>query len=133
MTTSDLLATSPAAPPDGLDVLARGIDAAAAAAQACLVCADACLAEPATGELVGCIRLDLDCADICATTGRLLARQHALDPALAQALLQTCVAACKLCAEECESHAGHHAHCARCAEACRACEAACRDLLGTYV
>jgi hypothetical protein len=133
MTTSELLASSPAAPADRLDLFARCIDACAAGAQACLVCADACLAEPTTGELIGCIRLDLDCADICTTTGRLLARQHALDPALAQAMLQTCVAACRLCADECGSHASHHDHCARCADACRACEEACRALLGALV
>jgi hypothetical protein len=133
MTTSDLLATSPAVAADRLDVLARCIDACAACAQACLVCADACLAEPMTGEMIGCIRLDLDCADICTTTGRLLARQHALDPALAQAMVQTCVAACRLRGEECGSHASHHAHCARCAEACRACEEACRALLAALV
>jgi hypothetical protein len=45
-------------------------------------CADACLGEQDVQMLVCCIRLNLDCADVCATTGRLLARQVEFDPAL---------------------------------------------------
>jgi hypothetical protein len=100
-------------------------------AQACVACADACLGEQDTGMLLRCIRLDLDCADICATTGRMLSRQAAGEPTLVRALVQACAEACHLCGEECARHGEHGMeHCRVCAEACRRCEQACRALIG---
>jgi hypothetical protein len=103
------------------------------------MCADACLAEPGVAEpgvaeLTRCIRLDLDCADLCAATAAVLSRRsgnedgHGAGGAL-RALLEACRLACQACADECESHAGHHEHCRLCAEACRRCAAACEALL----
>jgi hypothetical protein len=43
-------------------------------------------------------------------------------------MLEACAEACRICAEECERHAGDHEHCRVCAEACRRCEQACEDL-----
>ena len=37
-------------------------------------CADDCLSEDDHADLVRCIRLDLDCADVCDATGRILTR-----------------------------------------------------------
>jgi len=75
-----------------------------------------------------CIRLDLDCADLCAATGRILSRQTATDPAMVRAALQ----ACKRCGDECEQHGQHGMeHCRVCAEACRRCEQACHQLLSS--
>ena len=80
--------------------------------------------------LIRCIRLDLDCADICDATGRILSRQTAFDAEIAKATLQACAQACRLCGEECEQHAQHGMeHCRICAEACRRCESACNNLL----
>ncbi len=45
------------------------IEACFECAQACTACADACLSEDRVAELTKCIRTDLDCADICETTG----------------------------------------------------------------
>jgi hypothetical protein len=44
----------------------------------CTGCSDACLAEPDVAELVRCIRLCLDCSDLCAVTARIVTRQIAL-------------------------------------------------------
>nr|MDQ3342689.1 four-helix bundle copper-binding protein [Actinomycetota bacterium] len=99
-------------------------------AQACSACADACLGEDMVAELRKCIRLDLDCADVCAATGRVLSRQTAYDPTITTAVLTACAAACKACGDECASHAEMHDHCQVCAEACRRCEQACNALLG---
>lgn len=74
-----------------------------------------------------CIRTDLDCADVCATTARMLARTGTGPVVLAQ--LAACVEACRACAVECERHAGHHEHCRECAAACRVCADACEELL----
>ncbi|WP_017569807.1 four-helix bundle copper-binding protein [Nocardiopsis halotolerans] len=104
------------------------VEACGACAQTCVLCADACLGEPSVAELVGCVRLNLDCADLCEVTQRVLSRRTG-DDTLARALLKACAEACRLCGEECERHAGHHEHCWVCAETCRRCESTCRELL----
>jgi hypothetical protein len=110
-------------------VLARTIDALSDCAQACTACADDCLSEQNVAELAKCIRLDLDCADVCTATLRVVSRQTEYDANLTRPLLEACVAACKSCGDECERHAQMHEHCRVCAEACRRCEQACDELL----
>ena len=109
--------------------LAECIEACFVCGQVCTACADACLAEEMVIDLRACIRTDLDCADICMTTGRILARQTQSDWRLVQGQLQACATACQLCATECEKHANQHEHCRLCAEACRHCETMCIRLL----
>ena len=111
------------------DVLARCIEACFSCADTCTSCADACLSEDAVAELRKSIRLNLDCAEICSATGRVLTRQTEYDAPTSKALIEACREASRTCAEECERHATTHEHCRICAEACRACEQACRDLL----
>ena len=95
----------------------------------CTSCADACLGESDVPELVRCVRLNLDCADVCDATGRVVTRQTEPDLGLVRAAVEACVVACRACAEECDRHAAHHDHCRVCAEVCRSCEQACSDLL----
>ncbi|MCA2219048.1 four-helix bundle copper-binding protein [Jidongwangia harbinensis] len=111
------------------DRLAVAIEALIACSQACTACADACLSEDMVAELTKCIRTDLDCADICATTARVLSRHTGYDANISRTLLEACVVACRSCGDECTSHADMHEHCRICAEACRICEHACRNLL----
>jgi hypothetical protein len=111
--------------------LAAAIDALMACTEACTSCADACLSEDMVAELTKCIRTDLDCADICATTARVLSRHTGYDANIGRTLLEACATACKACGDECARHADMHEHCRICADACRACEQACRDLLAT--
>jgi hypothetical protein len=108
---------------------AAAIEACSDAAQACTACADASLAGEDVAAMRACIRHDLDCADVCTATTRVLSRRNDGDEMLVHRLLTACVRACVSCAEECERHAEHHAHCAICAAACRRCEQACRRLL----
>jgi hypothetical protein len=110
-------------------VLAAAIDALNDCAQACVADTDADLSEHNVAEMVKCIRLCLDCADICATTAGVTSRQAEYDANVAGPLLEACVAICKSCGDECERHAHMHEHCRICAEACRRCEQACRELL----
>src|SRR5215467_11143791 len=112
-------------------LLASTIDALNDCAQACTADADDDLSEPNVAEMVKCIRLCLDCADICTTTTAVTSRRTDYDPNVTRPLLEACVAACKACAEECELHATMHAHCLVCAGACRRCQRACEDLLAT--
>ena len=109
-------------------VLAATIDALSDCAQACTADIDADLSEQDLAEMVRCIRLCLDCVDICAATAAVISRQTDYDANVARPLLEACVAICKSCGDECERHA-HMPHCRVCAEACRRCERACRDLL----
>ncbi|GEK81243.1 four-helix bundle copper-binding protein [Agrococcus baldri] len=109
--------------------LAACIEACFECAQTCTACADACLSEDMVAELTKCIRTNLDCADICETTGRILSRHTGYDANITRAVLEACQTACKACADECEQHAQMHEHCRVCAEACRRCERACADLL----
>jgi Domain of Unknown Function (DUF326) len=115
----------------GIDrqALAACIEACYECAQACTACADACLSEEVVDQLRTCIRTDLDCADVCETTGRVLSRHTGYDANLTRAVLEACATACRACGDECEGHAGMHEHCRICAESCRRCEAACRELL----
>ncbi len=80
-----------------------------------------------------CIRLNLDCADICETTGKVLLRQTETDVTVLRAQLQACAAACRACGGECQSHAEgmDMEHCRVCAESCRRCAEACEKLLAS--
>ena len=109
--------------------LTECIEACFECAQACTACADACLAEDMVADLRHCIRTDLDCADICETTGKVLSRQTQPNLELIRAQVRACRTACRTCGEECRSHADMHEHCRVCGEACRNCEEACDRLL----
>ncbi len=98
---------------------------------ACSACAVACLSDEHVADLERCIRLTLDCADVCNDTGRGLFGQMSSEPALARNMLEACAQACRLCAEECGRHAHDHVHCRICATACRRCEQACNELAAT--
>ncbi len=76
-----------------------------------------------------CIRDDLDCADLCTATARVLARLNRSDKAVSTSLLAACIEACVQCAASCGPHRDHHEHCALCEQACLACETACQALL----
>ena len=100
--------------------LATAIDALTACSQACTACADACLSEPAEmlPHLARCIRADLDCADVCDTTARLLSRHTGYDAELTQAQVQAALRAAESCAGSGGEHAEVHEHCRVCARAC---------------
>ncbi|WP_156757814.1 four-helix bundle copper-binding protein [Actinokineospora pegani] len=111
--------------------LAATVNALIACSEACTSCADACLSESSVAELTKCVRTNMDCADICGTTARVLSRHTAYDANISRSLLEACAVACRSCGDECAVHAGMHDHCRVCAEACRACEQACRDLVAS--
>jgi hypothetical protein len=111
------------------DVLAATIDALSDCAEACTADADANLGERNVAEMVRCIRLCLDCADVCGATVGVASRQAEPDASFTRPLLEACAAVCKSCGEECERHAQMHEHCRVCAEACRRGEQASRALL----
>jgi hypothetical protein len=110
-------------------LLAAAIDAISDCAQACTADTDADLAEQDLTEMVRCIRLCLNCTDICTAAVAVISRPADIDADVARPLLQACVAICKTCGDECARH-DHMPHCRICTEACRRCEQACRELIG---
>ncbi|MEV4703078.1 four-helix bundle copper-binding protein [Actinoplanes sp. NPDC049316] len=113
----------------GADELATLAETVIACGQTCAACADSCLGSGFAAGLTECIGLDLACADICATTARVLARPDGRDTAIVRALLQACAVACAACADECLRHVDSHRHCGTCAQMCRVCEEQCRSAL----
>jgi Domain of Unknown Function (DUF326) len=124
-----MLDASPAKSRVDVTVLAAAIDALGDCVQACAADADGDLGEHNVTEMVTCIRLCLNCADVCTSTAAVISRPAGYVADVSKPLLQACVAICTSCGDECERHADMHAHCRVCAEACRRCEQACRELL----
>ena len=110
-------------------LLGDALDALNDCIQACVADSDADLNEKDLHDMVRCIRLCLHCTDVCAATAGVLSRPAEFDPRVVRPLLESCIAVCKSCGDECERHT-HHEHCRICAEACTRCESACRSLAG---
>jgi hypothetical protein len=109
------------------------IEACSACAQACTICADACLSEEQhLQQLVSCIRLNLDCADVCRVTAQLLTRPSHRDAPALQAQLEACIQICRACADECAGHTSMQ-HCKICADLCRKCVEACEVMAAALV
>jgi hypothetical protein len=133
MSYAKQLLESDAASTVDANLLAATIEALDDCAQACTADADADLREDDTASMRTCIRLCLDCTDVCTATVAVISRRTAYEEAVTAPLLEACAATCARCAEECEHHADTHPHCGICAQACRRCEQACRELLAAAV
>jgi hypothetical protein len=127
MHTQQMIATHPHVRGSTNDGLVRAIDVTADCGLICTSCADACLGEAMVAELTQCIRLNLDCADVCAATASIATRRTGSNESLIKSMLEVCADACRVCGEECERHAEMHQHCRICADTCRQCEQACRE------
>lgn len=126
-----MLRSHPHADPQRATDYAEALKALSTCAEICSSCADACLSEKDHLEhLRRCITTNLNCADICTATARVLMRQTETPHDLVHAQMHACIVACQHCAEECESHSEEHAHCRICAETCRYCQERCNFLLG---
>lgn len=129
MHVQDMISTHPDVKGNTNDALIRCIEECFDCAQACTSCADACLGEASVQQLTQCIRLNLDCADVCAATGVLSTRRTGSNEDVIRAMLEACALACRICGDECDRHAGEHEHCRICAESCRRCGEACDEAL----
>ena len=101
---------------------------AAECAAVARACADSCLGEPGVADLLQCIRLNLDCADMAWAFSGIASRCSGGDMPLVDVASQACEAACRRSAVECRKHAAMHEHCRICAEVCTACADACHAL-----
>jgi Domain of Unknown Function (DUF326) len=129
MHINEIISTHPAVGGAIDPALVATIEALFDCAQTCTTCADASLAEDSVVALREVIRRDLDCADVCTATGRIVSRRAGSDAPGLKPLLEVCAEICRACAEECERHS-EHVHCRVCAEVCRRCEQACGTAAG---
>jgi hypothetical protein len=133
-TLEQIFATHPHPAGSNGDAARAAIEACNECAQTCTVCADACLGEANVAEMVNCIRLNLDCADVCRVTGQLLTRPSHRDAPALRAQLKACIEMCHACADECDRHAKMGSeHCRICAQACRSCGKACERMAAALV
>ncbi|HWE06371.1 MAG TPA: four-helix bundle copper-binding protein [Rhizomicrobium sp.] len=100
-------------------------------AQTCASCADASLAEDDVKMLARCVRLNLDCTDMCVATGAIATRHLVSESPMLREILAACELTCRRCEEECLKHASHHAHCRVCAEVCANCRKACEAAIAS--
>ena len=102
----EMIATHPDVQGTTNDTLIRCIEECYSCAQTCIACADACVAEDMVDQLRQCIRLNLDCSDLCLAAGSVGTRRTGSNEQIIVAAMQSCAAACRVCAEECEKHSG---------------------------
>jgi len=101
------------------------IEACYACAAECDHCAVWCLSEQDAQSLARCVKLDMDCAQMC----RLAASCMARGSEFSQAICRLCADVCQACGEECAKH--EMDHCQRCAQACRKCADECTRMAAT--
>lgn len=101
------------------------IDACNACADACDSCAALNLQVPDTKVLARCIKLNIDCAQLCRVTAGFLARGSEL----AASICEACIKACEDCREECAQYS--MSHCKECEAACHLCANECERMLAT--
>lgn len=127
MSIKEMIRDHPDVRDDYNEALAEAVKHAMYCAAICNSCADADLAEDM--DMSRCIRLCLDCSDVCTATYRVATRRTDHNVRVIRAMLEACITACETCAEECERH--DHPHCQRCAKMCRECAESCRAALST--
>lgn len=91
--------------------------------EACGICASSCLNEKGVEKMRECIATDLDCADICSATLKVVSRRSSQ----AESLIKVCIEICDRCESVCSSH--DMEHCQQCAKACKSCKQECESYL----
>src|SRR3546814_16472543 len=111
MYAQEIIRTHPHAQGNTNDVLIRCVEECYACAQACTACADACLGEQMVRQPTQCIRLNLDCTDVCAATGAVATRRTGANDQVIRRLLAHCGPACRTRGPEVKHHGGQPEHC----------------------
>lgn len=125
MLTSTLL---PSAHVTHLAEIDRCVAALEECQAACGRCADAWLAcSPLGSEALRCIRLILDCSDLCTTAGDLLPHVQEANPVVLRSHLGACALACDRAVREAERSGSTHAQ--ECIDTCRRTARICRDTI----
>jgi hypothetical protein len=90
MHVQSIISTHPDVRGNVNESLLRCIEACFDCGQSCVACADACLAEDMVMDLRQCIRLDLDCADVCFAVGKLASRRTGSNEACLKGMIEAC-------------------------------------------
>lgn len=109
-----------------MDVYSELVESLEICVAVCNNCVASCLDEENVQSMTECIKLDLDCADACHLTLKLLAR----DSNHAMVAVKMCRDICVECAAECEKY--DHDHCQQCAKACRRCDDHCKNYIEKF-
>jgi hypothetical protein len=83
------------------------------------------LKEPIADEFSRCVRLNLNCADLCRAAAALGSRSRDSGDEMLLRTLELCAHACRACAAECERYKTSHSGCRSSALECRKCYEAC--------
>ena len=108
MQTQQMIAPHPHVKGDTNDALIGCLEECYSCTQTCTSCAAVCLGEQMVQQLTRCIRLNLDCADVCGATRSVATLRTGSNQEVIRHMLMTRQTACRLCGAECERHAGHH-------------------------
>lgn len=128
-TIHDILSAHKNQPMMDLKQLSKVVESLSECARICTACADACLIEDNVMILIRTIRLNLDCADICDATCRVLLRQTDPEIEVVTKQLYSCISACSACGDETEKHNTQYEHCKISSNICRTCVKECENLL----
>jgi hypothetical protein len=82
-------------------------------------------------DLVQCIRLDMDCADVCLTSGLIATRRSGGDVSIHRGAAARLPTRLPKMRDGMRQHAERHEHCRICAETCQDCEASLRGRLAS--
>jgi hypothetical protein len=112
---------------DDLDAgsLAQCIELCQRCVASCTACADECLGHADIAVYRRCIRLNLDCADVCTAISRLVSRRGQPELSTLRALLEAGTTICAANASEALKHGETHEHCRLTAEISLACARGC--------
>jgi hypothetical protein len=88
----------------------------------------ACLDARNVKSMADCIRLEIECAEICRTAASFMSRGSRF----AHDVCRVCAEICEACGAECDKF-GDMDHCRRCAEACHQCAEECRHMAAVAV
>lgn len=92
----------------------------------CKYCFNACLEEEKIDMMRRCLKLTVECADICDLTASSLSYEGDFT----EDVLAVCIKACHDCGQECRKH--EYLHCIECAKACEECVRACKEYMNEY-
>jgi hypothetical protein len=80
--------------------------------------------DPSKDHLHGCIRANLECADLCFAAATLASQPEKINLGQLITALERAAQSCQICAEECQRHANRLNSCVDSAEACHNCREA---------
>ncbi|EPY2276410.1 four-helix bundle copper-binding protein [Clostridium sporogenes] len=104
------------------DKFQKCIDECNRCAQACYECFKACLDEPDVGARKNCIKILVECAQMCEMSSGIMS----MNGQFAKEHCQLCATICDKCAQECEMFKDDH--CQKCAQECHTCANECRNM-----